>query len=351
MSIAVHGIKKRFGEFVALDDIDLDVATGQLVAILGPSGCGKTTLLRIIAGLETPDAGQVFLQGREATELPVQRRRVGFVFQNYALFRHMTVFDNVAFGLAVRRRRDRPAAAVIRSKVEELLSLVQLDWAAARRPMQLSGGQRQRVALARALAVEPQVLLLDEPFGALDTRVRQELRRWLRRLHDALHFTSLFVTHDQQEALEVADAVVVMHRGRIEQRGTPEEIYDRPTSGFVHRFVGSSNELPAERRGGELRIGPLPPTPSPGPDARLAAVVRPQDVALGRAGPGWPGRVLAVRIVGQLVHVDVALDGHDHDPLVAEFERERFRRESVAVGDAVFVNLVRFGLYAPEQAA
>ena len=351
MSIAVHGIKKRFGEFIALNDIELDVATGQLVAILGPSGCGKTTLLRIIAGLETPDAGRVFLQGREATNLAVQQRRVGFVFQHYALFRHMTVFDNVAFGLAVRRRRDRPSAAVIRSKVEELLSLVQLEWAAERRPMQLSGGQRQRVALARALAVEPQVLLLDEPFGALDTRVRQELRRWLRRLHDALHFTSLFVTHDQQEALEVADAVVVMHSGRIEQRGTPQEIYDHPTSGFVHRFVGSSNELPAERRAGELCIGPLPPTPSAGPDARLAAVVRPQDVAIGRTGPGWPGRIVAVRVVGQLVHVDVALEGQNRDPVVAEFERERFRRESFAVGEAVFVNLVRFGLYAPEQAA
>jgi sulfate/thiosulfate transport system ATP-binding protein len=351
MSIAVQGIKKRFGEFVALDDIGLEVATGQLVAILGPSGCGKTTLLRIIAGLETPDAGRVFLQGREATDLPVQRRRVGFVFQNYALFRHMTVFDNIAFGLTVRPRRERPAAAAIRAKVEELLSLVQLEWAAERRPLQLSGGQRQRVALARALALEPQVLLLDEPFGALDTQVRQELRRWLRRLHDALHFTSLFVTHDQQEALEVADAVVVMQRGRIEQRGSPEEIYDRPNSGFVHRFVGSSNELPAERRGGELSIGPLPPTPSPGPDARLAVVVRPQDVAIARGGPGWPGRIVHVRVVGPLVHVDIALAGEHRDPVVAEFERERFRRESFALGDAVVVNLARFGLYAPDEAA
>ena len=351
MSIAVHGIKKRFGEFVALNDVDLDVATGQLVAILGPSGCGKTTLLRIIAGLETPDAGRVFLQGRDTSDLPVRQRRVGFVFQHYALFRHMTVFDNVAFGLAVRSRRERPSRAVIRAKVEELLSLVQLEWAAARRPMQLSGGQRQRVALARALAVEPQVLLLDEPFGALDTQVRQELRRWLRRLHDALHFTSLFVTHDQQEALEVADAVVVMHRGRIEQRGSPEEIYDHPTSGFVHRFVGSSNELPAERRGGLLTIGPLPPLPSPGPDARLAAVVRPQDVTIAHSGPGWAGRIVAVRVVGALVHVDVALAGDTRDPVVAEFERERFRRDAFAVGDAVSVNLARFGLYTPDEAA
>ncbi|MBS0396588.1 MAG: sulfate/molybdate ABC transporter ATP-binding protein, partial [Proteobacteria bacterium] len=318
--------------------------------ILGPSGCGKTTLLRIIAGLETPDRGRVFLQGREATDLPVQQRRVGFVFQHYALFRHMTVYDNVAFGLSVRPRRERPPRAAIRAKVEELLGLVQLDWAAGRRPQQLSGGQRQRVALARALAVEPQVLLLDEPFGALDTQVRRELRRWLRRLHDALHFTSLFVTHDQQEALEVADAVIVMQRGRIEQRGSPAEIYDEPRSGFVHRFVGASNELPAERRGGSLHVGPLPAVPSDGPDARLAVVVRPQDVLLSRSGAGWPGRVTGVRVVGPLVHVELALDGAGPDPVVAEIERERFRSEAYAPGDAVVVRFARYGVYPPEGA-
>ena len=351
MSIVVTGIQKRFGEFIALEHVDLDVPTGQLVAILGPSGCGKTTLLRIIAGLETPDAGRVYLQGREATELAVQQRRVGFVFQHYALFRHMTVYDNVAFGLSVRPRRERPGRAAIRAKVKELLSLVQLESAANRLPGQLSGGQRQRVALARALAVEPEVLLLDEPFGALDTQVRQELRRWLRRLHDALHFTSLFVTHDQQEALEVADSVVVMNRGRIEQRGSPEEIYDRPSSGFVHRFVGMSNELPAKRVGGALSIGPLPATPSPGPDARLAAVVRPQDLAIGRSGPGWPGHIVAVRVVGPLVHIDIALDGHGADPVVAEFERERFNVEQYRVDERVVVIPRRYGLYPPEDAA
>jgi sulfate transport system ATP-binding protein len=349
MSIRVEGIRKRFGDFVALDDIEIDIATGQLAAILGPSGCGKTTLLRIIAGLETPDAGRVFLLGREATELPVQKRRVGFVFQHYALFRHMTVFDNVAFGLTVRPRRERPARAAIRTKVEELLALVQLDWAAARRPAQLSGGQRQRVALARALAVEPEVLLLDEPFGALDTQVRQELRRWLRRLHDALHFTSLFVTHDQQEALEVADAVIVMRRGRIEQRGTPAEVYDRPSTGFVHRFVGASNELAAERREGALRVGPLPPIASSGPDGRFTVVIRPQDLGLSRGGGGWPGRVIAVRAIGAQVHVDVLLEGAGPDPVVAEFARERFRHEGFAAGDTVFVTLGRFGVYPPEE--
>jgi len=345
MSIAVQSLNKRFGDFVALRDVSLEVPTGQLVAILGPSGCGKTTLLRIIAGLETPDGGRVFLQGREATDLPVQQRQVGFVFQHYALFRHMTVFDNVAFGLSVRRRRDRPPAAAIRAKVEELLTLVQLDSAAGRHPMQLSGGQRQRVALARALAVEPKVLLLDEPFGALDTQVRQELRRWLRRLHEALHFTSLFVTHDQAEALEVADAVIVMNRGRIEQRGTPEQVYDAPASAFVHRFVGSSQDLPGRRVSGRLHLGPLPPTASAGPDGSVSVVVRPQDVQVSREGTGWPGRVGAIRVVGPLVHVEIALAGHDGDPLVAEFERERYRADEFLAGQAVLVTLRRYEVY------
>jgi sulfate transport system ATP-binding protein len=345
MSIAVHSINKRFGEFVALRDVSLEVPTGQLVAILGPSGCGKTTLLRIIAGLDSPDTGRVFLQGREATELPVQQRRVGFVFQHYALFRHMTVFDNVAFGLCVRPRRERPSAAAIRAKVEELLALVQLETAATRHPMHLSGGQRQRVALARALAVEPQVLLLDEPFGALDTQVRQELRRWLRRLHDALHFTSLFVTHDQNEALEVADAVIVMNGGRIEQRGAPEEVYDAPASGFVHRFVGSSQDLQARRTAGLLYVGPMAPVPSAGTDGEVSVVVRPQDVQVKRAGEGWSGVVGSVRVVGPLVHIEIALEGHNGDPLVAEFERERYRADPFLTGQTVCVTLRRYRTY------
>ena len=351
MSIVVTGIGKRFGQFVALEQIDLEVKAGQLVALLGPSGCGKTTLLRIVAGLETPDTGRVYLQGRDATLLPVQDRRVGFVFQHYALFRHMTVFDNIAFGLTVRPRRSRPTTARIRARVADLLSLVQLEAVAARRPAQLSGGQRQRVALARALAIEPQVLLLDEPFGALDTQVRHELRGWLRRLHDALHFTSLFVTHDQQEAFEVADTVVVLNRGRVEQRGTAQEIYDAPATPFVHRFVGTTQELPAERRNGEVRVGPLAPVRSVGPDGALAAVVRPHDVTVGRGGSGWAGSVVGVRVVGGLVHVEVQLEGRAGDPLVAELSRELFEREGFRVGEAVRVELRRFRLYPEADAA
>ena len=256
MSITLRGVSKQFGEFAAVDHIDLTVPSGGLIALLGPSGCGKTTLLRIIAGLETPDEGQVLFDGRDATLWPIRDRKVGFVFQNYALFRHMTVFDNVAFGLKVKSRRERPSAAEIRSKVQSLLDLVQLGWAGGRYPGQLSGGQKQRVALARALAVDPEVLLLDEPFGALDAQVRHELRRWLRRLHAELKFTSIFVTHDQQEAIEVADTIVVLNRGRIEQTGIPGEVYDLPASAFVHRFLGQVNQLPVSWRNGRAHIGP-----------------------------------------------------------------------------------------------
>src|SRR4249920_2809465 len=242
MSIEVRGVTKTFGSFVAVSDVSLTVPTGELVALLGPSGSGKTSLLRIIAGLERADRGQVLFEGEDATVRDVRHRGVGFVFQHYALFRHMTVFENVAFGLRVRPRARRPREAEIRRKVTDLLKLVQLDWLADRHPSQLSGGQRQRVALARALAVEPKVLLLDEPFGSLDAQVRQELRRWLRRLHDEMHVTSVFVTHDQEEAMEVADRVVVMNQGRIEQDGAPDEVYDHPATPFVYGFLGASNE-------------------------------------------------------------------------------------------------------------
>ncbi|HEU4458277.1 MAG TPA: sulfate ABC transporter ATP-binding protein [Methylibium sp.] len=241
MSIEVRGLQKRFGATVACDDLNLTMPSGELVALLGPSGCGKTTLLRIIAGLEVPDAGSVHFEGEDATGTDVRERQVGFVFQHYALFGHMSIFENVAFGLRVRPKATRPSDAKIREKVMELLKLVQLDWVADRFPHQLSGGQRQRIALARALAVEPKVLLLDEPFGALDAKVRKELRRWLRRLHDEVHVTSVFVTHDQDEAMEVADRVVVMNQGRIEQVGTPDEVYDKPASPFVLQFLGDVN--------------------------------------------------------------------------------------------------------------
>jgi sulfate transport system ATP-binding protein len=241
MTIQIRNLHKRFGaSTLAADGLSLDVQEGELLALLGPSGCGKTTLLRIIAGLEVPDAGQLWLHGQEASSLTVNERRVGFVFQHYALFPHLTVFENIAFGLRVRPRATRPAEAEIKRRVEELLSLVQLEGLARRHPQQLSGGQRQRVALARALAVEPRVLLLDEPFGALDAKVRKELRRWLRRLHDEHPVTSLFVTHDQDEALEVADRVVVLNKGRIEQIGTPQEIRTRPATAFVRDFLGDS---------------------------------------------------------------------------------------------------------------
>ncbi len=243
MGIEVKNIQKNFGDFVALGDINLSVPDGELVALLGPSGSGKTTLLRIIAGLEFADSGSVFIDGVETGEMHVKERRVGFVFQHYALFKHMTVFENVAFGLRVRPRETRPSDFQIRRRVMELLSLVHLDKFYDRYPSQLSGGQRQRVALARSLAVEPKLLLLDEPFGALDAKVRKELRRWLRRLHDDIHITSIFVTHDQEEAMEVSDRVVVMNHGKIEQVGSPEEVYHQPANGFIYDFLGNYNEF------------------------------------------------------------------------------------------------------------
>ena len=243
MSIEVHNISKNFNAFRALDNINLDIRSGELVALLGPSGCGKTTLLRIIAGLETPDAGNIVFHGEDVSGHDVRNRNVGFVFQHYALFRHMSVFDNVAFGLRMKPKKERPSEKVIAERVHELLSMVQLDWLSDRYPEQLSGGQRQRIALARALAVQPKVLLLDEPFGALDAKVRKELRRWLSRLHDEIHLTSVFVTHDQEEAMEVADRIVVMNKGVIEQIGAPGEVYERPASDFVYHFLGDSNRL------------------------------------------------------------------------------------------------------------
>ena len=255
MSIQVQDIHKQFGAFTALDKVSLDFPSGELVALLGPSGCGKTTLLRVIAGLETADSGRVILEGEDASDTHVRERQVGFVFQHYALFRHMTVFENVAFGLRVKPRRERPNEAEIRKRVHRLLELVQLDWLADRYPAQLSGGQRQRIALARALAVEPRVLLLDEPFGALDAKVRKELRRWLRRLHDELHVTSIFVTHDQEEALEVADRVVLMNKGRVEQVGTPEEVYEHPATPFVYGFLGAVNLFHGRVEGEHVKVG------------------------------------------------------------------------------------------------
>ncbi|MEI8170237.1 MAG: sulfate ABC transporter ATP-binding protein [Rhodoferax sp.] len=293
MSIEIRNISKDFGTFQALKDVSLDINSGELVALLGPSGCGKTTLLRIIAGLETADAGSILFSGEDTTDVHVRERNVGFVFQHYALFRHMSVFDNVAFGLRMKPRATRPSESVIKQKVHELLGLVQLDWLSDRYPAQLSGGQRQRIALARALAVEPKVLLLDEPFGALDAKVRKELRRWLRRLHDDLHVTSIFVTHDQEEALEVSDRVVLMNSGKVEQIGSPQDVWDHPASPFVYGFLGDVNLFHGRAHEGEMLIGEehqglrlATPEHSLAQDAKAFAYVRPHDLEVQRFTPG-----------------------------------------------------------------
>ena len=374
MSIALRGITKQFGAFAAVKDIDLDVPTGALIALLGPSGCGKTTLLRIIAGLETPDQGQVLFDGRDATSWPIRDRNVGFVFQHYALFRHMSVFENVAFGLKVKPRRERPAHKELRRKVESLLELVQLGWAGDRFPAQLSGGQRQRVALARALAVDPGVLLLDEPFGALDSQVRHELRRWLRRLHDELHFTSIFVTHDQQEAIEVADTIVVLDRGRIEQFGVPSEVYDLPTSAFVHRFLGQVNELPVQMRDGRAYLGPIDISPSEGvTDGRVKdggatgggatgggatggansiALIRPHEIEVGPESAGWPAVIASVRVIGPIVRLELCAEGLPaNEPLEAEISRERYAGERFKIGQKVGLRFRRWQVYPASGAA
>jgi len=273
MSIEIKNLSKRFGAVTVCDNLSLNIPSGELVALLGPSGSGKTSLLRMIAGLEQPDSGSVLFHGEDATHVPVRERQVGFVFQHYALFAHMSIFENVAFGLRVRPKATRPSEEVIRSKVTELLKLVQLDWIADRYPHQLSGGQRQRIALARALAVEPKVLLLDEPFGALDAKVRKELRRWLRRLHDEMHITSVFVTHDQEEAMEVADRIIVMNQGRIEQDGTPDQVYDHPASPFVLQFLGDVNLF----HGRDHAPGAVAEATSTG-SAEDVSYVRPHDI-------------------------------------------------------------------------
>ncbi len=322
MSIEICGVGKRFGNFVALDNIDLNIPTGELVALLGPSGCGKTTLLRIIAGMESADSGHVKFAGEEATHLHARERQVGFVFQHYALFRHMTVFENVAFGLRVKPRAERPGEAEIRRRVHDLLGLVQLDWLADRYPSQLSGGQRQRIALARALAVEPKVLLLDEPFGALDTKVRKELRRWLRRLHDEMHISSVFVTHDQEEALEVADRVVVMNRGKVEQIGSPDDVYSSPASPFVYQFLGNVNVFHSRVHGQWAEVGRGESGDAGAMKGSAQAFVRPHDIDIERTPivAGLEARVESVHAIGPLVRVELA---HGSELVEVELTRER----------------------------
>jgi sulfate/thiosulfate transport system ATP-binding protein len=342
VSIEVQAVTKRFGEFLAIDDVSLHVERGELVALLGPSGCGKTTLLRLIAGLEVPDAGTIRFHGADATGRRASERRVGFVFQHYALFRHMTVYENIAFGLRVRPRATRPDRAEIEQRVRRLIELVQLEPMTDRYPAQLSGGQRQRVALARALAVEPEVLLLDEPFGALDARVRKELRRWLRRLHDDLHVTSIFVTHDQEEALEAADRVVVLHAGRVEQVGTPAEVYSRPATPFVCDFLGDVNLFHARLDEGKAWVGPVAfdAPGAEGREARLATLyIRPHDlqVDLERKGQQqFRARVTHVHTAGPLVKVELVAEWGDS--VRVEMSQERYRVLGLKPGDAVFVS-------------
>ena len=348
MSIEIRNIHKQFGDFTALDDVSLDIDSGELVALLGPSGCGKTTLLRIIAGLETADSGTIAFSGEDTTHVHVRERQVGFVFQHYALFRHMTVFENVAFGLRVRPRATRPSEAEIKRKVQELLGLVQLDWLADRYPSQLSGGQRQRIALARALAVEPKVLLLDEPFGALDAKVRKELRRWLRRLHDELNVTSIFVTHDQEEALEVADRVVLMNKGHIEQIGSPQDVWDHPASPFVYGFLGDVNLFHGRAHEGEMLIGAdhhavrlATPEHGDAQDARAFAYVRPHDLQVERYTQGRKGGIVArltrAIVVGPVARLELQAhedQGFGQDAVIeAQLPALQFREEGFAEGD------------------
>ncbi|MFH0131635.1 sulfate/molybdate ABC transporter ATP-binding protein [Variovorax sp. EL159] len=361
MSIEIRNISKQFGDFRALRDVNLDVESGELVALLGPSGCGKTTLLRIIAGLETADTGSILFSGEDTTDVHVRERQVGFVFQHYALFRHMTVFENVAFGLRVKPRKERPSDAQIKTKVTDLLKLVQLDWLADRYPSQLSGGQRQRIALARALAVEPKVLLLDEPFGALDAKVRKELRRWLRRLHDELHVTSIFVTHDQEEALEVADRVVVINKGQIEQVGSPQDVWDKPASPFVYGFLGDVNLFHGRADNGAVQLDGMrldSPEHSGARDAKALAYVRPHDLDVTRYVTGATGIVATLSraiVVGPIARLELEpTESNPDNPgsgtiIEAQLPAQQFRDLGLKEGDTVVANPRKARVFVEEE--
>jgi sulfate transport system ATP-binding protein len=343
MSISVRNITKNFGQFHALKNVDLEIPAGKLVALLGPSGSGKTTLLRIIAGLEFPDGGNVEFDGRDITDRTARERRVGFVFQHYALFRHMTVFENIAFGLRVRPRETRPLSEQIRQKVNHLLKLIQLQNQAERYPSQLSGGQRQRVGLARALAVEPSVLLLDEPFGALDAKVRQELRRWLRQLHDEVHITSVFVTHDQEEALELADLVAVMNEGRIEQVGSPDDVYDHPASSFVYNFLGNVNLFH-----GRVDDGGVAYIDDKATDNLV--FVRPHLLEITRAPNGgnyFRATTKHINAAGPLVKVEAVTEWGA--TVHVEMSQERFRELGLAKDEAVFMTPKDVAVFQQEK--
>ncbi len=339
MSIAAQNLRKTFGAFTALEGVNLNVEPGKLVALLGPSGSGKTTLLRIIAGLEyaDPGSGRILFHGEDVTDVPTGKRKVGFVFQHYALFRHMTVFENIAFGLRVRGRADRPSKAEIAERVNKLLKLVQLENLGGRYPNQLSGGQRQRVALARALAVEPRVLLLDEPFGALDAKVRKELRRWLRHFHDEINLTTVFVTHDQEEALEIADEVVIMNNARVEQVGTPQQVYDRPASPFVYQFLGNVNVFRAETLA--AAGAPQKANGDASPDHQV--FVRPHDIEIVPHVPGATGLPAVVRHIhaaGSMARVTLE-QVQTRETIDVEASRVTLTSLDLKIGDLVNLRL------------
>ena len=355
MSVEVKNVTKKFGDFTALDNVSLKVESGELVALLGPSGSGKTTLLRTIAGLEFPDnAGTalVLFYGEDVTQIPASERKAGFAFQHYALFRHMSVFENIAFGLRVRPKETRPPEEEIRARVEKLLHLIQLEPLAKRFPSQLSGGQRQRVALARALAVEPKVLLLDEPFGALDAKVRKELRRWLRHLHDEIHITTLFVTHDQEEALEVSDRVAILRDGRIEQIGTPEEIYDHPASPFVYDFLGNVNLFSGRVKNGSMVIGGTEfaaPDTTGEVDSEAVAFVRPHDIRVTReaSGPALPAEVIRSNAAGPVANLELRrLDSGE--TFTVQLGKEQFQELQPKAGEQVYVELKNVKVFSDD---
>jgi sulfate/thiosulfate transport system ATP-binding protein len=338
MSIILENISKNFGQFSALDRINLEIPEGELVALLGPSGCGKTTLLRIIAGLEHPDSGKVFLSGEDKTGQDVRKRGIGFVFQHYALFRHMSVFDNVAFGLRVKPKASRPNEAEIKEKVHGLLNLVQLDWLHDRFPDQLSGGQRQRIALARALAVEPSVLLLDEPFGALDASVRKDLRLWLRHLHHDLNVTTIFVTHDQEEAMEVASQIVVLNHGKIEQKGTPSQIYDHPINDFVSQFIGHTNVFHLEKDDSDwLKNSGIVLDNADG----IAAHVRPHHIGVEKLEGNATSPIILKdwQHLGATIRLELSNEGINGSAKViyAEMPSDQFKQSHLKRGDKVKV--------------
>lgn len=352
MNIVIQEIEKRFASFQALNGASLDIASGELIALLGPSGSGKTTLLRIIAGLEFPDSGRILFGGKDMASRPVRERNVGFVFQHYALFKHMTVRDNVSFGVRIRPRKVRPEVAVIRKQADELLELVQLGGLGDRYPHQLSGGQRQRVALARALAIEPKILLLDEPFGALDAKVRKDLRRWLRELHQRIGTTTVFVTHDQEEALELADRVVIMNRGRIEQVGTVDEVYERPASPFVFEFLGDTNILPAYVQEGVVRLAGCDASvdatagKSDGP-ARI--YVRPSDMRLtNEPVQGIPVVISSVQRTGPIVRAEARVAGSDI-PLTVELPHLHYDTPQFTAGASLRVRMMQYSVFSGQD--